>query len=46
MWMNMCLNVREFLDYVSGVCEWMEGHNVSKLYIIECNCIIISISII
>ena len=38
--MSVCMNVKEFVDCVHGVCEWMEGHNENKLYIVTCNCII------
>ena len=37
LWMSVCLNVREVLDYMHGVCEWMEGHNENKVYIGTCN---------
>ena len=40
MWMSACLIVRHFIDCEHGVCEWMEGHNVNKLYIATCICMI------
>ena len=32
--MSVCMNVWEVLECVHGVCEWMEGHNDNKLYIV------------
>ena len=37
---SVCMNVREFLDCVHGVCERMEGHTVNRLYIVTCACMI------
>ena len=37
---RVCMNVRELLDCVHVVCEWMEGHNVNKLFIVTCHCMI------
>jgi len=38
--MNVRMKVKVFVDCVHGVCEWMEGHNENKLYIVTCNCIL------
>ena len=32
MWMRVCMKVREFVDCVHSVCEWMEDHNGNKVY--------------
>ena len=34
-WMSVCMNLREFLDFVRGVCEWMDGRPQCK-YIVYC----------
>jgi len=40
--MSVCMKVKEFVDCVHGVCEWMEGHNKNKFYepqgLKTCNC--------
>ena len=42
MWMSVCMKVKEFVDCVHGVCEWMEGRNKNKFYepqgLKTCNC--------
>jgi len=27
---SVCMKLKEFVDGVHGVCEWMEGHNVNN----------------
>ena len=34
-WMSVCMNLREFLDFVRGVSEWMDGRPQCK-YIVYC----------
>ena len=32
------MKVKYCVNYVHGVCEWMEGHTEHTLYIVTCNC--------
>ena len=36
-WLSVCMKVREFVDCVHGVCEWMQDHNENKWYIVTSN---------